>query len=315
MHRLPNTIKNASTRRSTLALRAPAKVNLALAVGPPRASDGFHPICSWMSTVELSDDLDVTRLEDDRLSRFAIVWAEDAPRPSPIDWSITKDLAVRAHALLEKEAGRVLPVQMKLSKRIPVGGGLGGGSSDAAAMLVATRALFSLPIDDNRLRELAMALGSDVAFFLTEREGPAAPGPMSAIVEGFGERLRPVAAHAAHLVLLFPDFGCPTGAVYRAFDALTPAPLRDHEVRALALGDRLDSASLFNDLAPAAERVAPSLGSLREQAARASAKPVHITGSGSTMFIVCDSEDEAEGVQARLSADLAGCIAVTTRLG
>lgn len=315
MHRLPNSIKNASTRRPTLALRAPAKVNLALAVGPPRASDGFHPICSWMSTVALADDLDVTRLEDDRLSRFAIVWADDAPRPSPVDWSITKDLAVRAHALLEKETGRALPVQMKLSKRIPVGGGLGGGSSDAAAMLVATRALFSLPIGDGRLRELAMTLGSDVAFFLAERTDPNAAGPLSAIVEGFGERLSPIAARAAHLVLLIPDFGCPTGAVYRAFDALTPAPLRDREVRALADAERLDSASLFNDLAPAAEHVAPALGPLREHAARAAAKPVHITGSGSTMFIVCESEAESESVRNRLNADLAGCVAVNTRLG
>jgi len=315
MHHLPNSIKNASTRRPTLVLRAPAKLNLALAVGPPRATDGFHPICSWMSTVALADDLDITRLEDDRLSRFAIVWAEDAPRTSPIDWSITKDLAVRAHALLEREAGRTLPVQMKLSKRIPVGSGLGGGSSDAAAMLVATRALFSLPVSDARLRELAMSLGSDVAFFLCERTDPAAAGPLAAIVEGFGDRLTPVPTRDGHIVLLFPDFGCPTGAVYRAFDALSPAPLREREVRALVEGERLDNASLFNDLARAAERVAPCLGPLRERAARTVRKPVHITGSGSTMFIVCDSEAEAESVWCRLGADLPGCVAVTTRLG
>ncbi|MFM9958483.1 MAG: 4-(cytidine 5'-diphospho)-2-C-methyl-D-erythritol kinase [Phycisphaerales bacterium] len=324
-HALPNELKNASTRRARLALRAPAKVNLALAVGPPRAGDGFHPICSWMTTLSLADDLDLMRLEDDRLSRFAIVWADDAPRPSPIDWPITKDLAVRAHALLEHEAGRHLPVQMKLTKRVPVGGGLGGGSSDAAAMLVGVTALFGLGLAPARLRELAMTLGSDVAFFLCDElvgegadagggsgaeavgsESRRTGGGRSAIVEGFGERLTnvpaPNAGAGAHLVLLFPEFGCPTGAVYKAFDALGPGPLREREVHALARSSSLESGALFNDLAAAAEAVAPELGPLRRRAAEVTGLPVHVTGSGSTMFVVCESADAAARVKAALDA-------------
>ena len=119
-------LADASPDRRTINSNAPAKINLALAVDRAR-DDGMHPIVSWMTPIGLMDELAVTRLEDDRLSRYAVLWHEDAPVRSAIDWSITSDLAVRAHLALEAHAGRKLPVQMKLEKRIPVGGGLGGG--------------------------------------------------------------------------------------------------------------------------------------------------------------------------------------------
>src|SRR5436190_20490393 len=128
---------------ASLTVNAPAKLNVALSVGPPRG-DGMHPIASWMVTVDLFDELVFTRLDDDRLSRYALLWHKDAKRRSEINWSITKDLAVRAHLALEHHVGRHLPVQLKLEKRIPVGGGLGGGSSDAAATLRAVNELFDL---------------------------------------------------------------------------------------------------------------------------------------------------------------------------
>src|SRR5688572_22867950 len=91
---------------------APAKLNLALSVGPPAPPDdtsgraGMHPICSWMVTVDLYDELLLTQLEHGRLSRYAILWHEEAKRRSDINWSITKDLAVRAHLALEQQVGR-----------------------------------------------------------------------------------------------------------------------------------------------------------------------------------------------------------------
>lgn len=271
-------------------------MNLALAVGPPRAGDGYHPIASWMHPIDLCDDLLVTRLEDDRLSRYAILWHDNAPRKSPIDWSITKDLAVRAHQALEAEAGRPLPVQLKLDKRIPVGGGLGGGSSDAAAMLLAVRELFELPVSDERLAQIALKLGSDVAFFL-------APGP--ALVEGVGERLERLAPAAGDLLLLLPLFGCPTGDVYRAFDAGLSRDhrLRDDEVRRLMAQLSPADAELFNDLALSAERVAPELGELRRRVSEAIAgRPVHVTGSGSTLFILLAGDPDAAHTEAVVHA-------------
>lgn len=303
---LPNELKNASTRRGVLNLSAPAKVNLALAVGPPRPHDGFHPICSWMCPIGLADDLTLTRLEDDRLSRYAIVWRPEAPRQSPIDWSITRDLGVRAHQLVEKEAGCALPVQMKLEKRVPVGGGLGGGSSNAAAVLLGVRALFELDIPDARLFELAMALGSDVAFFLN---------PRPSIVEGVGERLSAAAPITGHTVLIIPSFGCPTGPVYKAFDDAPPRALNDEKVRTLAAAGRIESTELFNDLAAPAERIAPALGPLRAAAAQAIDRPVHVTGSGSTLFAVCDSAADAENARDEILAAVPDVACVVTTLG
>lgn len=300
-----------------VSVHAHAKVNLALAVGPPEPSGarkGWHPICSWMAPITLGDSLLVTRLEEDRLSRYAIRWAEEGdplgapPRSSPIDWSITRDLAVRAHRALEERAGRTLPVQALLDKRTPVGGGLGGGSSDAAAMLRAVRTLFSdAPLGD--LREAGAALGSDVAFFLDDAGGDGAESsgaPRAAIVEGFGDRIERLGgSHAgAWLVLLCPDFGCPTPAVYGAFDDDMPGSefeARAERIRAAARGASLTDDLLFNDLASPAERIAPMLRDLREHVRLVTERPAHVTGSGSTMFLLAESEEHAAWLCGRIA--------------
>ncbi len=294
-----------SLHRDVVEIRALAKVNLALSVGPPLREDdagperaGMHPIASWMTRVDLADDLQLTRLEDGYLSRYAIIWHPDAPRQTPIDWSITKDLAVRAHLLLEREVGRSLPVQLKLEKRIPVGGGLGGGSADAAATLLGVRELFGLDLPDERLHDLARTLGSDVPYFLGE--GPA-------YVAGLGdeiERTPPVAGHAA---LVLPEVGCPTGQVYRTFDERPARGLRAEEVRTMAREARPEPDRLFNDLEDAAIRVAPDLEPLFEQIERvAGGRRALLSGSGSTIFVLCDSGREARALARRIEEDLAG---------
>jgi 4-diphosphocytidyl-2-C-methyl-D-erythritol kinase len=294
---------NGASDRPTLHLRAYAKINLALAVGPPepRGSPrpGWHRISSWMVGVTLHDDLHLTRLEAGSPSRAEIGWAEDAPAPSPIDWPVSRDLTFRAHALMEARLGRPLPVHARLRKRTPVGGGMGGGSSDAAAMLRGLVRLFDLPLTAQELLTMAGELGSDVAFFLGADDGRAAPDgtPCGAIVTGFGEGRTPAPCPPTEVTLFIPAFGCPTPSVYRVFDASPTAGLAHERVeraaqRARAAG-RIDAESLFNDLARAACLVQPRLGEALEALTAPAAAPggaspprVHVTGSGAVMFTI-----------------------------
>ncbi|MCX5689062.1 MAG: hypothetical protein NTV94_04615 [Planctomycetota bacterium] len=141
-----------------LTLKARAKINLVLGVSSPmppgHAKPGFHEIASWMAALELCDDLDVSHALDGA-GDLQVSWAADAPRPTNIDWPIESDLAFRAWKLLEVASGQTLPVKMRLHKRIPVGGGLGGGSADAAATLLAITALFHLPFSHDQLQHLS----------------------------------------------------------------------------------------------------------------------------------------------------------------
>lgn len=278
-----------------LTISSPGKLNLALAVGPPD-EDGMHPICSWMATVDLADELTITRLPEDRLSRYAILWHRQARRRSDINWPITRDLAVRAHLALENLLDRRLPVQMRLEKRIPVGGGMGGGSSNAAAMLHAVNQLFELNLSPDELARIGGGLGSDVPFFV--RGGHA-------IVEGLGDVIDPLPPRPPlHAVAAFPDFACPTGRVYGAFDETPAPPLRSQAVRALATAPRLDPAAPFNDLAAAAMRVAPRLRPLLDAVSALAERPAHVTGSGSTVFVLCDDALHAEALAAAIEQRL-----------
>jgi 4-diphosphocytidyl-2-C-methyl-D-erythritol kinase len=264
---------------------APAKLNLALAVGPPDGR-GMHPICSWMVTISLCDHLEISRLPEDRLSRYAISWHADAPRPREIDWPTTSDLAVRAHLAIQEHVQRSLPVQLKLEKRIPVGGGLGGGSSDAAATLRVVNELFELGLADDTLRPIAAGLGSDVPFFVSGG---------SAIVGGFGERIDPLdETRPLHAVVVFPDAACPTGEVYSVFDRLADGPsLRADEVHALATRP-IRPDGVFNDLAAAAVEVVPALAEPLRKLAELAERPAHVAGSGSSLFVLCDDQQHAE---------------------
>ena len=266
---------------------APAKLNLALSVGHSDRADGMHPICSWMVTVDLQDELQVTRLDENSISRYAIQWHPDAPRPSEIDWSLNSDLMVRAHQALERYCGRQLPVQAKLDKRIPLGSGLGGGSSDAAAILRACNQLFDLGLDAKALRHVGAAVGSDVPFLVSGG---------SAIVSGVGEHIEHCPEYTCAVVLVLPDVSCPTAKVYERLDAMGTPTLKTEQVSAA-----VDGGPLFNDLAAAALDMAPSLSELADQVAETSGREVHVSGSGSTLFVCCDTELEAGAIASAIT--------------
>jgi 4-diphosphocytidyl-2-C-methyl-D-erythritol kinase len=256
-----------------------AKINLALAVGPPippgLTGEGLHPVCSWVCRVGLADTL---RME--RLDRGPSTYTRRFEDGTPVDWPEDRDLAVRAHRSLGHPPDRLVPIELELVKRIPAGAGLGGGSADAGGVLMGIRELFTPPTPIGFLRERAFLLGCDVPFFVDEQPGPA-------VVSGLGERVERTPAMDLPVTLILPPFGCPTGAVYRAFDALRLAgdfEESTRRVREAAAAGRTDG--LFNDLLPAAEAVRPQLRTLRERIERATGERVHLSGSGSTLFLI-----------------------------
>lgn len=301
------------------ARRAHAKLNLVLSVGPPQPADapkpGWHEIASWMHAIDLYDTVEVECLGGPTLrgGSATITWVADALRPTPIDWPLEKDLAVRAHALLEQHVGRSLPAHIRVTKRIPTGSGLGGGSSDAAATLLALRDAFNLDLDLAALRTLGATLGSDAPFFLDDHSPPR-----PALVTGFGESIERTPRAKATAILVIPPFSCPTPAVYKAYDAVLEENYRERELDFVrANGARAtegrspgrppephrakpelvrrrierqthkpDPGHLFNDLAPAAYRVEPRLGELVTHLSRITRTPAHVTGSGSGIFIL-----------------------------
>ncbi|USO00016.1 MAG: hypothetical protein H6810_04970 [Phycisphaeraceae bacterium] len=276
----------------TLELRAHAKINLALAVGPPIAEGpglGLHPIASWMHAIDLHDRVALTRLEPGSPSAFETTWADG----SAVGWPVESDLVFRAHGALEVIAGP-LPARIVVRKSIPAGGGLGGGSSDAAAVLRGLDWLFGLGIGHARLAALAHELGSDIPFFIDEAIEPGEP-PRPALVTGLGDRidrLGGVSLGEWACLLICPPFGCPTGAVYRAFDARPdPGPFRAGEVERVSGAAVLDPSSLFNDLATPAETVEPRLGALRRGLESRLGRPVHVSGSGSTLFVFLPADE------------------------
>jgi 4-diphosphocytidyl-2-C-methyl-D-erythritol kinase len=274
----------------SITLKAYAKLNLALSVGPPVPPKGYHPIASWFAPIELHDDLTISRLDSGVASRHDIRWAADAPKPTPIDWPIEKDLAVRAHRLLESEADRPLPIAMTLEKRTPVGGGLGGGSSDAASALIGVNHVYKLGLSPANLRGLSQELGSDIAFFLddpcVERRTMV---PRSALVTGFGEKIERTHSPRGQVLLFFPPFGCPTGAVYKEFDAAPTKSVNELLVRSVINGET-DGVVLCNDLGAPACAVEPRLLDLWDRLSGACPplSTVHLTGSGSTLFAGVD---------------------------
>ncbi len=268
-----------------------AKVNLALSVGPPGA-DRLHPIASWMVKLDFADELGIERAE---VTQLTLRFADDAPQPQPIDWPLEKDLAYRAHQLLERHLGRKLPIRAALTKRIPAGAGLGGGSSDAGAMLRAVNELFELHLTDNDLVALASELGSDVAFAVSPHR--------AALVTGLGQQIEPVTTSSGlgiNLILILPPLRCPTGAVYRSFDEMGGATLDEARVRALMQSSHLANDQPFNDLAAAAMRVEPKLAEAQARVSAVVDGPVHVTGSGSAMFVLADSAEQARRLAAAI---------------
>jgi 4-diphosphocytidyl-2-C-methyl-D-erythritol kinase len=187
---------------------------------------------------------------------------------------------------------------MELHKNVPPGAGLGGGSSDAAAVLLGLCEMWRLNVPPGELSALAAELGSDVPLFL---------GPPASRMTGRGEILQPASIHPFVAGLFLNDCFCSTAEVYRAFDQSPPETCEQIDPSALASQPPSRWRHLLvNQLFPAALKVCPALGELWNELRAALPCPVHMSGSGSALFILCDDEAEFAAMLARLPKHLQG---------
>jgi 4-diphosphocytidyl-2-C-methyl-D-erythritol kinase len=266
-------------------VRARAKVNLGLEVLGRRA-DGYHELRSVMWAIELADRVTLEATGEDITLECA---APDVPRtPDNLAW--------RAAELVRRETGTATGLRIRIEKRIPVAAGLGGGSTDAAAVLTAFGCLQSRRLGARRLEAMAVTLGMDVPFFL---------GRSPALARGRGDELRPVGASAdLSLVLANPGFPLATREVYARLEASDYGDGRrvDALVTALRRGAEAVAASVTNGLERAAGRLWPGLPEVKAALLEAGCLAALMSGSGPTVFGIAPSHRAALRIRDALGA-------------
>ncbi len=260
-----------------LSESAPAKINLYLRVTGRRA-DGYHELDSIFIPVALCDRVQIEM----RPSAARSVTLQCDARTLPVDQG---NLAFRAAAAFMAEFDIDAQVLIDLDKEIPIGGGLGGGSSDAGAVLRMLAAM-SRVRDSARLAVVALKLGADVPFFLN---------PVPARVGGIGERIVPLEwVPKFHIVIAAPPIEVSTAEVFRHLERQQwSGPASAADVGRLLQG-HIPPALLVNDLAPVAMKKWPVIAQLRVMLERAGASAAAMTGSGGAVFGIFPTADAAE---------------------
>jgi 4-diphosphocytidyl-2-C-methyl-D-erythritol kinase len=276
--------ESGSTVTPSVTYPAPAKLNLFLHVVGRRA-DGYHELQTLFRFVDVADRLAFDVRADGVIRRVV-----DVPGVAE-----NEDLAVRAARLLQRAAGVRLGADIWLEKRLPMGGGLGGGSSDAATTLVALNHLWQAGLRRPALQALALRLGADVPVFVFGR---------SAFGEGIGERLRAIRVPDAWYVVI-----CPAAHVATARIFAQPDLTRDTDPITIAAFSKGWAPVAWgrNDLEPVVTRLYPEVASALQWLSRYGA--ARLTGSGACVFCAFDSEREAQAVLADKPDHLKGFIA------
>ncbi len=252
-----------SKTQGAFRFATPAKITLVLRV-LSRRNDGYHDVRLALVAVSLLDEI---AWEPGETGLTLEVRSAEPLGPPP------QNLVYRAALAFQSAAGIALQGRLRLTKRVPTGAGLGGGSANAAGTLVALNRLHGSPLSGHRMWELAQDLGSDVPFFLSARPQWA---------EGRGERLSPIAGFPRLTVLVVrPPFAIGTGAAY---GHVQPRP--DPGAPALPRLDTLEAvvAALANDFEPALFPIHPALGAIKSRLLAAGARGALLSGSGSAVF-------------------------------
>ncbi len=249
---------------------APAKLNLFLHVTGRRA-DGYHELQTLFQLIDLCDTVAIRVREDGQIERPV----------GPPEVPCEADLTVRAARALQSATGTRLGASLKVRKRIPQGGGLGGGSSDAATTLLALNEMWNCGLSLSELASLSRPLGADVPVFV---QGS------SAWAEGVGERLTPVTLPAKWYVVIYPGVSMSTREVFQSAELTRNSPLIT--IRAFfESGGR-------NDCEPVVRARAPQVAEALEWLARFA--PARLTGTGSCVFSACGNAGDAERLAARV---------------
>ncbi|MBE6383057.1 MAG: 4-(cytidine 5'-diphospho)-2-C-methyl-D-erythritol kinase [Lentisphaerae bacterium] len=281
------------TTMQTMTIEAHCKVNFTLEVLGKRA-DGYHALRSVVIPVSLSDTLEIEPTDGEISS----------------DTGFPDDLCVKAAKVVLGEDSK-RGARIHVAKRIPAGGGLGGGSADAAATLVALNEIYALGLSPAQLAEKGALVGSDVPALVLSRFAGAV------LMEGRGEFVSPLGVGLPHLdlVLVNPGVFSSTPAVFRA---CSPRVTNDAEILynirvSLKSGDAAAIAeSLQNDLEAPAMKLHPEIADAKSALQKAGAEGVTMSGSGSTVFGIAKSGEEADLIAAKLKSQGYGAWHVTT---
>ncbi len=271
---------------AALVVPAPAKINLFLHV-TGRRDDGYHTLETVFALIDLADTVTLSRRDDG-----AIVRGRELPGVSKAD-----DLSLRAAHALKNATGTGLGVTVSLEKRIPQGAGLGGGSSDAASVLLALNRLWQLALPRDDLLRLAVSLGADVAFFV---------GGDNALARGVGEILTPVSIPSSWIALALPPVAIATGSVFDAAELTRNTASAKIDVFPENFGR--------NDLAPVVAGkfpvVAEAIAALT-RGSRGSRNTARMTGSGACAIAAFPTEQDARHALSFLPQGIPGRVAKT----
>jgi len=271
----------------TLSVLAPAKLNLFLHV-VGRRSDGYHLLQSVFVLLDFGDSISIKLRQDGRISRTSNL--DGVPEEN--------DLAIRAARLLQTAGAVTTGADITIEKHIPVGGGLGGGSSDAAAVMLALNRLWDLHFPRQRLQEMALPLGADVPFFIFGRDAWA---------EGVGELLRAVDVPAWWYVVLKPGAQVSTPLIFQHPELTrNTIPLKIADFSAAGLVDT------HNDLQPVVLKAFPVVASALQALHAVSQKSIfgaRMTGSGACVFAAFELEQDARNAFQQLQPEYQGFVA------
>lgn len=270
-----------SRQSASQAWPAPAKLNLFLHV-VGRRDDGYHLLQTVFQFLDLGDTLHVAARPDGAIQRLAAI--EGVP--------VDSDLVVRAARLLKEVTGTPLGADLRLEKRLPLGGGLGGGSSDAATALVALNALWGTALAPAELAELGLRLGADVPVFVHGR---------AAWAEGVGERLTPIDLPEPWYLVLVPPCTVATAEVFAA-------PELTRDCRAITIESFLSGqVETTNVCEPVVRRRYPPVAAALDWLAQYGA--ARMTGTGAAVFTTFSARRDAERVLAWLPRGWRGVVA------